>query len=149
MAPKQPYDNGLRVQALTMLQDSKRIDEIIKTTGYSSSTIYTIRRKAIQRGYNPQIDPKIYLRYVEDAPRSGRPLKATPEVEQQVIQAISTNSTTRELSTQGIANIISPSIEGGISACTIHRIRRRRKYKPCKPTRKLGLTEANKAIRRK
>jgi transposase len=114
--------------------------QIVKDTGYIERTIYGIQKKAKDRGYNPSKDTKILLHYVEDAPRVGRPKKATPELEEEVIKTISKNSTTRELSTAKIAEIVAPLAKGGtISACTIHRILRRRGYKPCKPTRNQGL----------
>jgi transposase len=146
MAPIKP-DAGTRIQALTMLQNKTPIAKIIEATGYKERNIYRILKTAKERGYNPDKSKTLYLSYVEDAPRSGRPKKATPEVEEQVIKAISKNSTTRELSTQKIADIISPLVKGGISARTVHRILRRRGYKPCKPTRKPGLTKENKIAR--
>jgi len=54
---------------------------------------------AKERGYDPSKDTKILLLYVVDAPRSGRPKKCTPELEEEVIKVISKNSTTRQLST--------------------------------------------------
>ena len=62
---------------------------------------------------------------MEDAPKVGRPKKCTLEVEEAVIKIISKNSTTRELSTQKIANIIYPLVKGGILARSIYRILRR------------------------
>jgi len=124
--------------------------QIVKDTGYTERTIYGIQKKARDRGYNPSKDTKIFLRYVEDAPRVGRPKKATPELEEEVIKTISKNSTTRELSTANIAEIVGPLAKGGtISARTIHRILRRRGYKPCKPTAKPGLTKEAKLARLK
>jgi transposase len=64
-----------------------------------------------------------------------------------VIKTISKNSTIWELSTQKIADMISPLVKGGISARSVHRILRRRGYKPMKPTRKPGLTKENKLAR--
>jgi len=124
--------------------------QIVKDTGYTERTIYGIQKKARDRGYNPSKDTKIFLRYVEDAPRVGRPKKATPELEEEVIKTISKNSTTRELSTANIVEIVGPLIKGGtISACIIHRILRRRGYKPCKLTIKPGLTKEAKLARLK
>ncbi len=97
----------------------------------------------MDQGYDPEKNKKILLAYVEDAPRISRPKKCTTEVEE-VIKVISKNSTTRELSTNKIACIVSPFVKGGISACSIYRILRRRRYKPCKPTRKPSLTTDNK-----
>jgi hypothetical protein len=56
------------------------------------------------------------LSYVEDAARIGRPKKCTPEVEKAVLDVISQNLTTQELSTQKIADHVSPLVQGGISA---------------------------------
>ncbi|KAF4633514.1 hypothetical protein G7Y89_g4598 [Cudoniella acicularis] len=122
-------------------------DPATPETGYDKTTIRRIEKKARERGYTPETDPKIILAYVEDAPRSGRPKKLSPEQEEEVIKALSKNSTTRQLSTQGIANLTSPLIQGGISARTIHRILRRKGYKPCKPTKKPGLTKEQKLAR--
>ena len=149
MAPNQPYDNGIRIQALTMLQLQVPVSQITEKTGYDKSTISRIQKKARARGYDPSKDTKIYLHYVEDAPRAGRPKKCTPEVEEEVIKIISKNSTTRQLSTQAIADTLSPLVRGGISTRSVHRILRRRGYKPSKPTRKPGLTNENKLLRLK
>jgi transposase len=131
------------------LQKGVSIEEIIKDTSYARSSIYAIQKTAKARGYDPSKDTRILLSYVEDAPRTGRPKKCTSDVEEQVIKAISQNSTTRELSTQKITDTLTPLIKGGISARSIHRILRHRGYKPCKPTRKPGLTQANKLKRLK
>ncbi|OCL00005.1 uncharacterized protein K441DRAFT_435756, partial [Cenococcum geophilum 1.58] len=50
--------------------------------------------------------------YIEDAPKVGRPKKCTLEVEEAVIKIILKNLTTRELSTQKIANTIAPLVKG-------------------------------------
>jgi transposase len=123
--------------------------KITADTGYTESAVYKIQKKAIDRGYDPEKDKKILLAYIKDAPRIGRPKKCTPEVEEEVIKVISKNSTTRELSTKKIAYMVSPLVKGGISARSIHRILRRCGHKPCKPTRKPGLTVENKLARLK
>jgi len=60
--------------------------QIVKDTGYTERIIYGIQKKARDRGYNLLNDMKIFLRYVEDAPRVGRLKKATPELEEEVIK---------------------------------------------------------------
>jgi len=90
------YDLGTRIQALTLLEVATGIPRITELTGMSKSTIYDIRKKAIEQGYNPQVSTKLLLSYVEDAPRSGRPKKATEEVEDLVIKTVTKNSTTRQ-----------------------------------------------------
>ena len=146
MASPRP-DTGTRIQALALLQVNTPISQIIEKTGYQKRNIYRILKTAKERGYDPSKSSILYLSYVQDAPRSGRPKKVTPEIEEEVIKAISKNSTTRQLSTQKIANTLSSLVRGGISARTIHRILRHCKYKPCKPTRKPGLTKDNKLAR--
>jgi len=71
---------------------------------------------------------------MEDALKVGRPKKCTLEVEEAVIKIILKNLTTRELSTQKIADIISPLAKRGILACSIYQILCYRGYKPIKPT---------------
>jgi hypothetical protein len=39
MAPTRAYDNGTRVQALTMLQLNRPVSKITTITGYNKSTI--------------------------------------------------------------------------------------------------------------
>jgi hypothetical protein len=74
-----------------MFQLNRPVSEITPTTGYNKSTISRIQKKAKEREYKPEKDPKILLTYVEDAPRAGRPKEATPELEQEVIKTISKN----------------------------------------------------------
>jgi transposase len=76
-----------------MLQLQRPVKEITKTTGFNKSTIGRIEKRAKERGYTPEKSQTILMAYVEDAPRSGRPRKITPEVEE-VTAAVSKNSTT-------------------------------------------------------
>jgi transposase len=111
MAPTRPFDAGTRIQALSLLQVKTPIEDIIKRTGFTKSTIYRIQKIAKDRGYDPSKDTTLYLTYVEDAPRVGRPKKITLEVEEEVIKTISKNSTTHTLSTQQIKyKMLSPTI---------------------------------------
>ena len=100
MAPKGPYDNEPRVQALTLLSKGFKPDEIKADTGLLKSTIYNLQKRALSRGYNPSKDWKILIAYIEDAPKVSRPKKCTLEVEEAVIKTISKNLTIWELSTQ-------------------------------------------------
>ncbi len=106
-------DAATRVQALTLLQKGVSMEEIMKDTGYARSSIYAIQKTAKARGYDPSKDTRILLSYVEDAPRTGRPKKCTPQVEEKVIKAISQISITHELSTQKIADTLSPLVQAG------------------------------------
>ena len=72
-------------------------------------------------------------------------IKATPEVEDAIITALSKNSTTRGLSCQRLADLIAPKV----SVRTVHRVLKRRGDRLCKPTTKPGLTVENKLTRLK
>ena len=93
------HDIGTRVQALSLFENKVPIPEITQITGVSQAQIYALRRTAVRRGYDHSQSLKLLLSYVEDAPRSGRPVKATEEVKQQVKEVVTRNSTTRQWST--------------------------------------------------
>jgi transposase len=139
-------DIGARVQALTLFEVKCPIPEITAISGVSKTSIYRIKQTALERGYNPEVCRTILASFVEDAPKSGRPCKATPDVEDLIIQTISKNSTTREYSQQ-IANSIAPTAL--VSASTVYRVLKRRGYRSSKPTYKPGLTAENKLARLK
>jgi hypothetical protein len=124
MALKGPHDNRPYIQALTLLSKGIKLNKIKTDTSLSKSVIYRLQKKAISCGYDPSKDQKILVTYVEDAPKVSRPKKCTLELEEVVIKTISKNSTTRELSTQKIADMLTPLVKGGISARSIHRILR-------------------------
>jgi transposase len=117
-----PIDVGVRIQALVCLQLGWPPAQIEATLGVSKSTLYRYQRTAIKRGYDPEACPKILLEYVTDAPRSGRPTKVTPEVEEEIITAISKNSTTRALTGQDIG------LQLGLSARTIQQFLKKMGY---------------------
>ena len=106
IAPTRPRDPATRAQALAIVQLGCPIEEIISTTGFDPSSITRIKKRAKDRGYDPEKDKKIIFVYVGDAAHASKPKRLTPEVEQEVIEAISKNSTTRQFTTRGIANLV-------------------------------------------
>ena len=63
--------------------------DIFTQTGVSVSTINRIYVKVIKRGFDPNIRPMIIKdEWVEDAPRSGRLRKHTPENTEKVIAKV-------------------------------------------------------------
>ena len=50
--------------------------DVANLVGVSQQSISRLRKKARERGYDPNIDRKILLKYVEDGPRTGRPKTA-------------------------------------------------------------------------
>ena len=91
------------------------------------------------------------LSYVEDAPRSGRPPKVTEDIKKQVVEVVTKNSTTRQMTTQTIADKINElaTTSVTISARTIWNILHSLGYSPYKPTYKPGLTLEAKEVRLK
>ena len=82
------HDLGERVQALTLLTYGLPASLVAKHTTLSVSEINRIRTRAKNRGFNPMVSPIILLEYVIDAPRSGRPRKATAEKGDATIPAV-------------------------------------------------------------
>ena len=146
------HDVGTRMQALALLENGVLVKTIQEITGITQSAIYWLRTNAKQRGYNPQQSKKLILAYIEDVPRSGRPTKATLEVKAKVVETISKNSTTRQLSTAAISDYINKSIGDQIkqiSPRTTYNILKSLGYGCYKPTYKPGLTKEAKATRLK
>jgi hypothetical protein len=128
---------GTRLQALCMLENRCKLADIIRDTDTSQSSIYRLRQEALKRGYDKDASRKLLLSYIADRPRSGRPIKATEEVAEQVISVVMTNLTTRELSAQAISDKLPPILR--VSRRIVHCILRSRSYKLLKPIYKPGL----------
>src|SRR3982074_2347610 len=82
------HDPGLRVQALNIFDHGIHPNQIFAETGINASSIYSIRRRAIARGWKPNQGCPIILKYIENARRLGRPKKATPEAIQKVVDIV-------------------------------------------------------------
>ena len=67
-------------------------------TGVSTRSISALKIKARQRGYDPAVSRVLKVEYIEDAPRSGRPKKVTPEVEQAILNNVVQDRNSREKS---------------------------------------------------
>ena len=89
-------DIGTRIQALTLLENKFPIAQITEITSVSKSQVYSYRRTAIKRGYNPEVDKKLLIAYVKDVLYSGKPAKTTKEVGRQLVKVVTKNSTTRQ-----------------------------------------------------
>ncbi|KAF7501988.1 hypothetical protein GJ744_002539 [Endocarpon pusillum] len=69
--PARGYDIAQRVQALTLMIEGISRPEIEKRTGVKKPAQRYIWQKAQERGFQPDIDPRIHLQYVEDGARSA------------------------------------------------------------------------------
>ena len=74
------YTIEQKVQALTLISECFRWQDVKKRTGMTQQSQSNLKKKAFERGYRPEEDPRILRAYVEDAPRSGRPPVITEEL---------------------------------------------------------------------
>lgn len=73
------------MQALALVEYGVPPGHASNTTKISVKTIQRLRRQARARGYDPSVSSVLKLEYVEDAPRSGRPPKLNPELEDTIV----------------------------------------------------------------
>jgi len=142
---------GSRMLALIRMRDmGKDIDfEAIQAeTGISRSSVYKLKKKAIDRGLNwdsGRIEPS----YVDDVSRSGRPL-LSKETKDLIEKIMTQNSTTRGYSCVKIAILVSATPgQVEVSASSVHRTLKERGYGTFKRTVKPGLNATQKNIRLK
>ena len=114
----------------------------------SLSSIWKLRKKAIDRGWNS--GEIIETWHVDDAPRSGRP-QISEKVKRRIIEVVLKNSTTRGWSCARIAQEVfaTPgfSEKESPSASTVYRFLRAEGYRVCKRTVKPGLNKEQKQAR--
>jgi transposase len=141
MHSKGSYPVELRVQALALASYGVKVSDVASLTGISERAVYDLIKRARDRGYNFQADPRIRREHVEDGKRSGRPKEITDEVKQAVIASIQKDRAGREKSSEVLA------YEAGISQSSILHILKEAGIHSVKPTYKPGLTEEQKARR--
>ena len=126
---------------------SKTTAEVSAITGLSSRQVNRIYARAIKRGFNPNQRPlSLRDKYLQDAPRSGRPLKRTTEAQESVISKVRRDRYGREKLAADIAGELSS--EGIIvSKITVLRILKSAGFRKTKPTRKPRLTKRIRAKR--
>ena len=135
------YDLGERIQGLTLLIAGWKAADLAKIVTLSESRIYRIQRNANERGFRPENSLIILAEYVKDKPRSGRPIKATPEIEEEIQESITRDRYAREEILTQIG------LEVGLLFNSILRILKRLSYRKVKPSTKPGLTKEIRAAR--
>jgi transposase len=130
-----------RVQCLTLLVEGFKAPYIKEKTGVSERSQRNIRKRAYDRGFRPEQDPRILELYVADAPRSGRPKEILKEKEEEVLLAVRSDRSGREKSSEVLA------YEQGISYTSALRILRKHGLSCVKLTTKPGLTAVMRKIR--
>ena len=104
------HENTVRATALALVcYTQMSMCEIARLTGMTESRVRQLKRTAFARGFDPSKDARIYERFVEDAPRSGRPKEITPIQEQQIIDSATADLADQEKSARVLA------YEAGIS----------------------------------
>jgi hypothetical protein len=136
------YDDGTRIQALTLQEQGVPAWRIKNITGMDHTTLSRLRKKAISRGWEEGKDQPLLLEHVSDAPKSGRP-PLSQEICDEVLRVVTKNSTSRMYSCQKIADVVSENLgkEDIISGSTVYRVLKRNGYGNFKPTVKPGLTQ--------
>lgn len=71
--PKHNFDSGTRIQILALAEYGVPTKIVSDVTGISIRSISRLRQIARERGYDPEKSKVLLYKYVEDAPRSGRP----------------------------------------------------------------------------
>lgn len=62
------HDIAVRIQALALVEEGIPTKRVTEITGLSRKTIYNLRKKACERGYNPAQSRELKIEYVDDAP---------------------------------------------------------------------------------
>jgi hypothetical protein len=84
------YTNtATRASVLTLKAYGRPSQEVAHFTGLSIRQVNRILARAIERGFDPQLQPlQIKDTYVQDAPRSGRPKKQDDDVTEAVLTKV-------------------------------------------------------------
>ena len=130
-----------RIQALALVEHGIAAKMVQAVTGVSTRSISALKIKARQRGYDPAVSRVLEVEYIEDAPRSGRPKKVTPEVEQAILNNVVQDRNSREKSSAMIG------FDHKLSSTTILRTLKQNGFRPCKSTKKPGLDSIMKEAR--
>lgn len=135
------YSIPQRVQALTLISLGWQIPDIEASLKIPQRTLRRIKQKAEERGYNPAVDCRILLHHVEDGRAGGRKKEIQPNTEQHLLNLVALDRAGREKSSDVLA------YETGISRSSALRILHRYGLNSVKPTRKPGLTKAQRLAR--
>lgn len=138
--PQDAVDHGVRyslvqrIQALTLLAEGFSTAAVFAKTGMPERSAQRLKKKAYERGFRPEEDPRILEAYVEDGKKSGRPKTITEAVEQRLLANVREDRSGREKSSEVLA------YEVNISRASALRILKKHGLTCVIPTRKLGLT---------
>jgi transposase len=132
-----------RVHCLVLMTEGGWPAEIEKKTGVKPRTQRAIKKKAEDRGYNPNEDPRILESYMIDDVRSGRPRVISEDQREALFSMVRVNRAGREKSSEVLAYELS------ISYSSVLRMLHKEGMTNVKPTTKPGLTVAMRMIQLK
>ena len=130
-----------RAQCLTLIIEGFSGREIEKKTSIKPSSQTYLKKRAFERGFRPDQDPRILDYYIQDGARSGRPKEIQLEMENAVLDSVRADRAGREKSSEVLA------FEQGISSSSVLRILRKHGLSSVKPTRKPGLNSQQRQAR--
>lgn len=105
---RKKYDLAQRVQALTLLDVGMSMEDVGRITGFSRSTLYDLKKRATERGYDPVVAPIIYDEYAVNAKRNGKP-GISLDKQQEIVAKVTMDRYGREKSTAEIARKVEVS----------------------------------------
>jgi hypothetical protein len=144
--PQDATDNGnrytlvQRVQCLTLIVEGRSGAYIEQKTGVKKRTQNYIKKRAFDRGFNPDEDPRILESYIIDGDRLGRPKEISVKQKERILLAVRKDRLDREKSSEVLA------YKSDISYSSALRILYKYGLSCVKSTIKPGLTSAIKKI---
>lgn len=110
------HDPGLRMQALAMVEFGIPIQKAAEATGITISTIYRIRNKAIERGYDRDKSKQLFLRYVVDSEaKGGRPRKDRSLMKREMDKKDDAMETSETGAKDGFQDAAAPEAVNGVA----------------------------------
>jgi transposase len=135
------YSLAQRAQCLILQTEGHQWRYIEKKTGIPQSTQSKIKKRAYERGFQPNQAPQILDHYIMDGKLSGRPKTIALTAEKQLLESIKADRVGREKSSEVLA------YKYEISCSTALRILHKYGLTNAKPTRKPGLNITQRATR--
>ncbi|KAE8349072.1 hypothetical protein BDV28DRAFT_141992 [Aspergillus coremiiformis] len=90
----------IRIQVLTLTAWGIPTKEIAVFLELPLRTVHDIISRAKARGFDPVQHKRVKMEFVEDAKRSGRPKEKTKEVQNAVVQSVTTDQAGSEKSSE-------------------------------------------------
>jgi hypothetical protein len=97
------YTLAQRIHCLVLLTENQSAAEIKRKTNVGERSQRNIRKKAKERGYDPDKDPRILKSYVIDSARSSQPKEISEDKKKALLAVIRKDRSGREKSSEVLA----------------------------------------------